>query len=66
MINDIQNDAQNRMAKSVEALRHTLVKVRTGRASTALTICFSYGVMVSERASDTATPATCDSGTSEP
>ena len=36
MINDIQNDAQNRMAKSVEALRHTLVKVRTGRASTAL------------------------------
>ena len=36
MINDIQNDAQTRMAKSVEALRHTLVKVRTGRASTAL------------------------------
>ena len=36
MINDIQNDAQNRMAKSVEALRHTLVKVRTWRASTAL------------------------------
>jgi ribosome recycling factor len=36
MISDIQNDAQMRMAKSIEALRHTLVKVRTGRASTAL------------------------------
>ncbi|MDO5504775.1 MAG: ribosome recycling factor [Pseudoxanthomonas suwonensis] len=35
-INDIKKDAQTRMAKSVEALRHTLVKVRTGRASTAL------------------------------
>ena len=36
MLNDIKKDAQNRMAKSVEALRHDLVKVRTGRASTAL------------------------------
>ncbi len=41
MINDdsidkIHSDATNRMAKSIEALRHTLVKVRTGRASTAL------------------------------
>jgi ribosome recycling factor len=36
MISEIQNDAQMRMAKSIEALRHTLVKVRTGRASTAL------------------------------
>ena len=36
MINDIHNDAQARMAKSIDALRHTLVKVRTGRASTAL------------------------------
>ena len=36
MINEIQNDAQARMAKSIDALRHTLVKVRTGRASTAL------------------------------
>ena len=36
MINDLQKDAQARMAKSIEALRHTLVKVRTGRASTAL------------------------------
>ena len=35
-INDIKKDAQTRMAKSVDALRHTLVKVRTGRASTAL------------------------------
>ena len=36
MLNEIKKDAQNRMAKSVEALRHDLVKVRTGRASTAL------------------------------
>ncbi|PJJ99065.1 ribosome recycling factor [Lysobacteraceae bacterium NML91-0213] len=36
MLDDIKKDTQTRMAKSVEALRHTLVKVRTGRASTAL------------------------------
>ncbi|MCD9031473.1 ribosome recycling factor [Luteimonas sp. Y-2-2-4F] len=36
MLNDIKKDAQTRMAKSVEALRHDLTKVRTGRASTAL------------------------------
>ena len=36
MLNDIKKNAQARMAKSIDALRHTLVKVRTGRASTAL------------------------------
>jgi len=36
MINEIKQDAQTRMAKSIEALRHTLVKVRTGRATPAL------------------------------
>ena len=36
MLNEIKKDAQTRMAKSVDALRHTLMKVRTGRASTAL------------------------------
>ena len=36
MLNEIKNDAQTRMAKSVDALRHALQKVRTGRASTAL------------------------------
>lgn len=36
MINDIKKDTQARMAKSVEALRHDLTKVRTGRASSAL------------------------------
>ena len=36
MISDIHKDAQARMTKSVEALRHDLSKVRTGRASTAL------------------------------
>ena len=36
MLNDIKKDAQTRMAKSVDSLRHNLVKVRTGRASTGL------------------------------
>ena len=36
MLNEIKKDAQTRMAKSVDALRHTLVKVRTGRATSAL------------------------------
>ena len=36
MLNDIKKDAQTRMAKSVEAFRHDLIKIRTGRASTAL------------------------------
>ena len=36
MLNDIKKDAQTRMAKSVDALRHNLVKIRTGRASTGL------------------------------
>ena len=36
MINQIKQDAQARMAKSIDALRHSLVKVRTGRASTGL------------------------------
>ncbi|MCD9005412.1 ribosome recycling factor [Luteimonas sp. XNQY3] len=36
MLNDIKKDAQTRMAKSVETLKHTLVKVRTGRATSAL------------------------------
>ncbi|MCL7714292.1 ribosome recycling factor [Stenotrophomonas mori] len=36
MINDIKQDAQARMAKSLDALRHTLTTIRTGRASPAL------------------------------
>ncbi|RMH91131.1 ribosome recycling factor [Lysobacter pythonis] len=36
MIKDIHKDAQTRMQKSIEALRHDLAKVRTGRATTAL------------------------------
>ncbi|MGV8931747.1 MAG: ribosome recycling factor [Luteimonas sp.] len=36
MIDDIKKDANNRMQKSVEALRHAMTKLRTGRASTAL------------------------------
>lgn len=36
MLATIKSDAQQRMAKSVDALRHELQRVRTGRASTAL------------------------------
>ena len=36
MINAIKTDAQTRMSKCVEAFRHDLTKLRTGRASTAL------------------------------
>ncbi len=36
MIDDIKKDAQARMAKSVEALKHELTKLRTGRAHTSL------------------------------
>ena len=35
-IADIRRDAEARMTKSVEALRHELQRLRTGRASTAL------------------------------
>jgi len=33
MINDIKTDAQTRMGKSIEALRHELKTIRTGRAN---------------------------------
>jgi ribosome recycling factor len=36
MINDIKSDAQTRMGKSIDALKHELIRLRTGRASTAL------------------------------
>lgn len=36
MINEIKKDAQTRMTKSIEALRHNLTTVRTGRATPAL------------------------------
>ncbi|KAA1332902.1 ribosome-recycling factor, partial [Escherichia coli] len=36
MINEIKKDAQDRMEKSVEALKNQISKVRTGRASPSL------------------------------
>jgi ribosome recycling factor len=36
MIEDIRKDAETRMAKSIEALRHELAKLRTGRAHPSL------------------------------
>lgn len=36
MLSQIKQDAQTRMQKSVESLRHELTRLRTGRASTAL------------------------------
>ncbi|MFT5757652.1 MAG: ribosome recycling factor [Alteromonadaceae bacterium] len=36
MINEIKQDAQDRMSKSVEALKNSLTKIRTGRAHASL------------------------------
>ena len=36
MLNDIKTDAQTRMGKSIDSLKHDLTRIRTGRASTAL------------------------------
>jgi ribosome recycling factor len=36
MLNDVKNDAQARMSKSIDSLRHDLTRIRTGRASTSL------------------------------
>lgn len=36
MLAEIQNDARSRMSKSLEALRHELAKIRTGRAHPSL------------------------------
>ncbi len=36
MINEIKDDAQQRMGKSVDALKNTLAKIRTGRAHPSL------------------------------
>ena len=36
MIEDVTSDAKSRMAKSVEALKNELTKLRTGRAHTSL------------------------------
>ena len=36
MLNDIKKDAEKRMQKSVDSLKHELQRLRTGRASTAL------------------------------
>lgn len=48
MLDDIKRDTQTRMGKSVEALRHELSHLRTGRASTALV----DGIRVSYYGSD--------------
>jgi ribosome recycling factor len=48
MLDDIKRDSQTRMGKSVEALRHELSHLRTGRASTALL----EGIKVSYYGSD--------------
>lgn len=36
MINEIRRNAETRMAKSIESLKHELTKLRTGRAHTSL------------------------------
>ena len=48
MIDDINQDAKSRMAKSVETLRHELTKLRTGRAHTSLLDHITVGYYGSE------------------
>ena len=48
MLNDIKQDAETRMQKSVESLQHELQRLRTGRASAALV----EGIKVSYYGSD--------------
>ena len=36
MINDVKKSAEQKMAKSVESLKHDFAKIRTGRAHTGL------------------------------
>lgn len=48
MLDDIKRDSQARMTKSIEALRHELSHLRTGRATTALV----DGIKVSYYGSD--------------
>ncbi|WP_426688117.1 ribosome recycling factor [Rhodanobacter ginsengiterrae] len=52
MLNDIKNDAQTRMGKSIDSLRHDLTRIRTGRASTSLV----DGIKVSYYGSDMPLP----------
>lgn len=49
MLNEIKNDAETRMGKSVDALHNELQRLRTGRASTALV----EGIKVSYYGTDT-------------
>ena len=49
MLNDIKNDAQTRMGKSIDSLKHDLTRIRTGRASTSLV----DGIKVSYYGTDT-------------
>lgn len=44
MINELKDDAQDRMGKTIEALRQALSKVRTGRAHPSILdgLCVSY------------------------
>ena len=48
MLNDIKTDAQTRMGKSIDSLKHDLLRIRTGRASTSLV----DGIKVSYYGSD--------------
>ncbi|HAB64712.1 MAG TPA: ribosome recycling factor, partial [Pseudomonas sp.] len=49
MINEIKQDAQERMKKTLESLGHAFAKIRTGRAHPSIL----DGVMVSYYGSDT-------------
>jgi ribosome recycling factor len=46
MLDTVKTDAQTRMQKSVDALRHELTRLRTGRASTALALCRDQNMLL--------------------
>src|SRR5574337_1050259 len=46
MLNDIKNDAQTRMGKSIDSLKHDLTRIRTGRASASVALADSRTINI--------------------
>ena len=62
MINELKNDAEARMSKSLDALANAFNKIRTGRAHSSLL----NGISVDYYGVDTPLSQACDSGVSTP
>jgi hypothetical protein len=66
MLNEIQQDANERMNKSITALENNFSKIVIMAFSTTATISFSQGDTFSVRESSALILATCEIGTIEP